>query len=267
MKLAISNIAWNDSHQFYYSQMQKFGFTGLEIAPTKFSDNPYDNLAIAEQVKNELLQYKLSVVSMQSLLFGTDNLNLFKSKESRAELKNYLKKAIVYAEVIGCPVLVFGNPKNRIMQDSTIDYDIAISFFKELGDFAAKHNTCLCIEPNPTEYGTNFINSLSEADKLVNGVKSDGFAMIVDSSTMMINGNSPKDILPVIENTKHIHISMPFLKPLNKEYESNKKWILEFINTIKNSGFNEYVSIEMANVSKDDVLESINIINHISNNG
>ena len=260
MKLAISNIAWNNDHSHYYSIMKKNGFTGLEIAPTKFGVNPYENLDIAIQVKNELSSQSLSVVSMQSLLFGTENLSLFESVESRLELKKYLQKAILYAEVIECPVLVFGNPKNRIMKNSAADYDIGVDFFKELAYFAANHNTCLCIEPNPMEYGTNYINTLFEANNLVLDVSSKGFGMIIDSSTMIINGDKPLDLLSVLDNTKHIHLSMPFLRPLNQEYMKHKNWIVDFLGAIKIGGFDKFVSIEMANVH---IIQSVKILSSI----
>lgn len=264
MKLAISNIAWNDNHNHYYTLMQRCGFTGLEIAPTKFSSNPYDNLAVAEQVKKDLLQYSLSVVSMQSLLFGTDGLALFTTTEARDQLKAYLKKAILYAEVIGCPVLVFGNPKNRIARDLESQYSIALEFFKELGNFAHVHNTCLCIEPNPEAYGTNFINTLAQANQLVNDVDSLGFAMIIDSSTMLINQDSPTSILDVLPNTKHIHLSMPFLKPLNQDFDKYANWIDYFIKTIKSSTYPHYLSIEMANVAPEDINQSLDILRKLA---
>ena len=264
MKLAISNIAWNDNHDYYYQLMQLYGFTGLEIAPTRFSANPYANLAVAKRVKQELLsKYKLSVVSMQSLLFGTDGLALFTTTEARTNLTDYLKKAIIYAELIECPVLVFGNPKNRIMSDLANDYQLAVEFFKELGEFAKQHNTCLCIEPNPKEYGTNFINTLSETNELVNEVQSDGFAMIIDSSTMIINQDQPEFDVEILKNTKHIHLSMPFLKPLNHEFTTNETWVKQFLNHIQSSDYKRYVSIEMANATQKDIAASLNLLNHL----
>ena len=161
-------------------------------------------------------------------------------------------------------MLVFGNPKNRLMNDPDLDYSIGLEFFKSLGDFAAEHDTCICIEPNPTDYGTNFINTLFEANRLVNEVKSSGFSMIIDSSTMILNNDSPCDILSVIDNTKHIHISMPFLKPFNTEYANYKDWIYEFIKTIRNSSYNNFVSIEMANASLSDISKSLAILSEIA---
>lgn len=265
MKLSISNIAWNDSHEYYYQLMLQNGFSGLEIAPTKFSSDPYDNLELAKQVRQELLsKYNFPVVSMQSLLFGTDGLAIFTSQEARNNMKCYLKKAIVYAETIGCPVLVFGNPKNRIMQNPDTDYSIAIEFFKELGQFAKIHNTCLCIEPNPNAYGTNFINTLTEATQLVDDVQSDGFGMIIDCSTMLINQDKPEDALAVLHNTRHIHMSMPFLKPLNQEFTQYKVWIERFLSIIKNSDYDKYISIEMVNATQLDIGNSLTLLKNLA---
>lgn len=260
MKLAISNIAWSDHHEYFYELMKKYGFSGLEIAPTKFSVQPYDNLDVAQRLREYLCVYNLSVVSIQSLLFGTEGLELFTTTEAQNQLKVYLKKAILYAEVIGCPVLVFGNPKNRVINDLSSQYQIAVEFFKELGEFAHLHNTCLCIEPNPKVYGTNFINTLAQANQLVNDVDSLGFAMIIDSSTMLINQDEPAIILDVLSNTKHIHLSMPFLKPLNREFDNHAGWIHEFVNVIKSSNYQYYLSIEMANVTQEDIRASLKLL-------
>jgi sugar phosphate isomerase/epimerase len=265
MKLAISNIAWQDGHDCIYQLMQERGFTGLEIAPTKFCASPYDNLDIALQVKNSLTsEYGLSIVSMQSLLFNTVGLDLFGSIEKRQALSDYLKKAIIYAGTINCPVLVFGNPKNRIVKNKFTDYPIAIDFFQQLGSFAKLHNTCLCIEQNPIEYGANFVNSLKEANQLVNDVNSIGFKMIVDISTMLINKDQPEAALPVLGNVRHIHISMPFLKPLNQEYLHHQLWLDKFITLIKQSNYDKYVSIEMINAATEDVLQSLDILSQLA---
>ena len=46
MKLSISNIGWlSKQDSRVYEMMKKYGFSGLEIAPTRiFPENPYDHL-------------------------------------------------------------------------------------------------------------------------------------------------------------------------------------------------------------------------------
>ena len=51
MKLAISNIAWDETLDLQmYDRMKQYGYSGLEIAPTRiFGENPYKNLKKAKQ--------------------------------------------------------------------------------------------------------------------------------------------------------------------------------------------------------------------------
>ena len=59
MKLSISNIGWaKENDTSVYNLMKKYGFHGLEIAPTRiFTELPYDKKEEAEEwsldIKNE----------------------------------------------------------------------------------------------------------------------------------------------------------------------------------------------------------------------
>ena len=100
MKLAISNIAWGKSNDCYvYDLMKKYGFEGLEIAPTRFfEEEPYDaDNESLDKILTKLDRYKITIVSMQSLLFGKPDYKLFGNKTERENLKNYLKKAMNFA--------------------------------------------------------------------------------------------------------------------------------------------------------------------------
>ena len=46
MNLSISNIAWDTlNNEKIYDMLKKYGFKGLEIAPTKImGENPYEKL-------------------------------------------------------------------------------------------------------------------------------------------------------------------------------------------------------------------------------
>ena len=88
---------------------------------------------------------------MQSIWYGHQE-KIFGSKEERRVLVKYTKKAIDFAEIIGCKNLVFGNPKNRDTDDVLGNYPTAIDFFREIGDYALEHHTTIAIEPNPTIY-------------------------------------------------------------------------------------------------------------------
>ena len=62
MHLAISNLAWDENHDFYYALMQQYGITGLEIAPTKWSSAPYDHIELAQKIQTDIFaQYQPNV--------------------------------------------------------------------------------------------------------------------------------------------------------------------------------------------------------------
>ena len=66
MKLSISNIAWDETHDLkMYQKMKEYRYTGLEIAPTRiFGENPYQNLkklqsGVWNSKRNIILRYRL----------------------------------------------------------------------------------------------------------------------------------------------------------------------------------------------------------------
>lgn len=119
MKLAISNIAWDAvQDEAVYGLMKQYGFSGLEIAPTRiFPDAPYSKITEARQWSFDLKRrYGFTVPSIQSIWYGRKE-RLFGSAKERQELMEYTKKAIMFAAATECRNLVFGCPKNRTLPD------------------------------------------------------------------------------------------------------------------------------------------------------
>jgi sugar phosphate isomerase/epimerase len=265
MKFAISNIAWDENEdKEVYALMREYGFEGLEIAPTRIFKNPY------EQSLDTLIQFrksienneKLKLVSMQSLIYSRPDLTLFGSIEKRDELKEYIKKAINFASILGIGNLVFGSPKNRIIKDYSAQYDIAIDFFREIGNYASEKGTVVSIEPNPKEYGTNFINTTKEAIQLVESVNSNGFRLQIDTGTIQINNEEFQVVSEGIEYINHIHISEPYLDKINK---GKKDFYLELLETLKEINYDKSISIEMKKNSISDIKDAMKIVNELRN--
>lgn len=249
MNLSISNIAWNANEDSnIYELMRKYGFKGVEIAPTRFfSENPYDtNISDIKTVKSNIDKENLQIVAMQSILFGHPEFKLFGNDGQREELYDYLENAIKFASILESKILVFGSPKNRIYEDKSRDYDIAVSFFREIGCCALKNNVKLCIEPNPKEYNTNFINTTSEGYELVRKVNNEGFGLHVDTGTIFINNEDFSILEKVAEYISHLHLSEPFLDLIRKE---NVEKYNKISNILKKIGYNKWVSIEMKKTS------------------
>ena len=129
-KLSISNIAWTEENDAaVYGLMKKYGFQGLEIAPTRiFPERPYDKNSEADAWSKQLKsEYGFCVPSMQSIWYGRQE-KIFGTDEERKTLLNYTKKAIDFAAAIGCKNLVFGCPRNRNLPDGA-DESLAVAFF------------------------------------------------------------------------------------------------------------------------------------------
>ncbi len=73
MKLSISNIAWEDAYnEELYKALRKYGYTGLEIAPTRFfPSDPYEHLEEIRELSGTLREeYGFTISSMQSIWYG-----------------------------------------------------------------------------------------------------------------------------------------------------------------------------------------------------
>ncbi len=241
MRLSISNIAWDtEKNDIVYGLMREYGFGGLEIAPTKiFVENPYDRLSEAKAWSDELREkYGFTVPSMQSIWYGRTE-KLFGTDAERAALTAYTKKAVDFAEAIGCGNLVFGCPKNRNAGNAA-DLGLAVGFFRELGNYAHAHGTAIGMEANPAIYNTDYINDTLSALRLVDEVGSEGFKLNLDIGTMLENKESVDILRGNIALVSHVHISEPYLKPIEKRDIHR-----EVLEILKSEGYNGFVSIEM----------------------
>lgn len=250
MHLSISNIGWTvENDNKVYKKMKQNGFDGVEIAPTRIiPEAPYDHLNKARNWKQQIKEeYGFVVPSMQSIWFGR-NEKLFGTEEERQALLSYTKKAIDFAEIIGCKNLVFGCPRNRNFPEDG-DMHVAISFFKELGDYAYEHNTVLAMEANPPIYNTNFVNTTAQAIELIKQVDSKGFLLNLDMGTMIENNESIDVLKKNIKFINHVHISEPGLKPVEKR-DIHK----ELAQLLNENNYEKYVSIE---VGKQENIETL----------
>lgn len=250
MKLAVSNIGWQaEADVDVYNLMKKYGYTGLEIAPTRiFPDLPYNRLTEAQNWFSILKsEYGFVVPSMQSIWFGRQE-RLFANSQDRKILSDYTKQAIDFAQVIGCRNLVFGCPRNRNILEGE-DEKAAVDFFKELGDYAVEHNTVIGMEANPPIYNTNYINNTVSALKLIHLVDSDGFLLNLDMGTIIENRELPEELIGKVHLINHVHISEPGLKTIER-----RELHVRLRDILKNEGYDGFISIEMG---KTDNLSQI----------
>ena len=256
MKLSVSNIAWSADHDDeIYEFLSENNYNGLEIAPTRvIPDTPYDEMSEAVRFSNELRErYDLEVSSMQSIWFGMTE-SIFGSETERGLLIEYTKKAIDFANAIGCGNLVFGCPKNRdIPQGMSLSDSLPIAheFFRMIGDYAVQSGTYIAIEANPPIYNTNFINTTAEAFDLCKELNNPGVKVNIDLGTIIYNKESIKPVYDNITQINHVHISEPYLAPIEK-----RQLHIELLSELKRLDYDKYISIEMGNRNDIDKVKN-----------
>ncbi len=251
MKLSISNIGWGaENDTAIYKLMTKYKFSGLEIAPTRiFPESPYDKNAEASVWRERIkMEYGFCISSMQSIWYERQE-KIFGSQDERQVLAGYTKKAIEFASSIGCHNLVLGCPRNRNLPDG-VEKDIALPFFKEIGDYAAKNGRAIGMEANPPIYHTNYINDTASALTLIEQVDSDGFKLNLDVGTMIYNEEDVSTLIGKVHLINHVHVSEPWLKPIE-----SRTLHYELKNVLMNEAYQGFVSIEMGKVENLAIIE------------
>ena len=227
-QLAISNIAWHkEDDEAVYTAMQRAGFTGLEIAPTRiFPEMPYENLTSAllfgGYLKN---QWGFSVPSMQSIWYGQTG-NIFNPADAE-HLLDYTAEAFQFAHSLNCPSLVFGCPKNRM---------------RALGDSDAAAEAF-------------FMQAGAEAFSLVKRLDNPGLAVNLDLSTMLAQGEKLQNFVDDLKYVSHVHISEPGLAPIQKRPEHKELALL-----LGAVGYRGFVSVEMARTDLDTVKRTLDYV-------
>jgi len=217
MKLTISNIAWRSQDDAdIYALLRTFGIDAIEIAPTRIvSDWNAATVEAARAFGDQLKNEGLACTSVQSLLFGLPDLNLFGPEKVRHDLSRQLDRVANFGAALGARTYVFGSPKNRDRGELSDReaFAIAADFFARVGDVYARHGLCLCLEPNPSEYGRNFVTDSNSGAALVRAVGSPGFRLHLDAACMLLAGeNGARAIENCADILAHFHISEPFLK-------------------------------------------------------
>lgn len=219
MRLSISNIAWDVAGDDRVAcLLQDRGIEAIDIAPTKYFPVPEaasddDVLAVRRWWKER----RIDIVGMQSLLFGTQGLNVFGDSASQQALLARLAAVCRIGRLLGATRLVFGSPRNRDRTglDGSEAVERATRFFRQAGDQAAAEDVILCLEPNPARYGCNFMTHADETAAVVRSVGHPAIRMQLDIGALAVNG---EDAALTIETCAdligHIHVSEPDLVPL-----------------------------------------------------
>jgi D-psicose/D-tagatose/L-ribulose 3-epimerase len=258
MRLAISNIAWDVSEDLAVAkQLNKFDIDAIDIAPGKYFPDPTDAKdADIQSVRRWWAERGIEITGMQALLFGTTGLNVFGDSQSQAAMLAHLTAVCRIGAGLGATRLVFGSPKNRD-RTGLSDADAlerAVEFFRRLGDAAQEQGVIVCLEPNPPQYGANFMTTSSETAKVVEAIGHSAIRMQFDSGALTISEESPQDVLARSASLiGHVHASEPDLMPLGDGRTDHHKMHAALSQYLAN----HVVSVEMVATKGESHLLSI----------
>ncbi len=265
MRLAISNIAWDVPEDENIAELLlHFGIDAIDVAPGKYFPKPSEATdSEINRIKSWWAGYGIEITGMQSLLFGTNGLNVFGSQESQDEMTQHLSAICRIGGSLGAKRLVFGSPRNRDRtgltdQETT---EIALSFFSRLGEIAKENGVCICLEPNPTCYGANFMTTSDETAKIVKMISHPAIKMQLDTGAMTINNEDVSSVLQHYAHLiGHIHASEPQLLPLG-DGQTNHSQIAPIMQRYLP---NHIVSIEMLATKNEPQMASIERALHVA---
>lgn len=247
MKLAISQIAWKPEEEEAVARfLASRGIDEVELAPPRlFADPENPKLEEMQTCLSFWAEFGINPTAFQALLFGRPDLSLFYDNQVRDKMFNHLSKTIIVAGQMGITNLVFGSPKNRFIPENLAYHqarEIAADFFARLGKIAFDSGTNLCIEPNPVQYGCNFITNAREGIEFVQDVATPGFGLHLDLAGLWLAGDDVGvSISASKEYLKHFHLSAPDLEPVT----SNGLPYSGAIGQLFEGGYSGSVSIEM----------------------
>lgn len=252
MILSVSNIAWAPEERLdAYNLIAEARFTGLEIAPGLFfsgAEDPFaPDVATANAALAEIAARGLSIVSMQSLLFGVQGAALLGETDERTAFEHGMTRAIDLAGRFGIPNIVFGSPMQRRIPEGMAHEDAwaqAADTFHRLGDHAAAVGTVIAMESNPTAYGTNFLNTLEEAEAFVIRVDHCAVTLVLDLGAMHMNGTFGTVATragALAPRLTHVHVSEPHLAPAPDDAAD----LAPVLAALREAGYARAISIEM----------------------
>ena len=269
MNLSISNIAWNKSEDNEISKiLNTYNINLIDIAPNKYF-YPIDKTTNQEiiKVKNFWKQRNIEISCLQSLLYNTENFNIFSDNDnSNVSPLKYLEKIIKISNQLGAKNIIFGSPKNRD-RGTLSDIEVLSQskfFFRSFGDIALKYNIKICLEPNPPLYNCNFMTNTLETEKIIRIIDHEAIKLNLDIGALTINNENLDEIMVKCHDLIfHVHLSERNLIPLGNSNLDYRK----IIDTIGKFKPDITLSIEMLNFKDKSNLDNVeNTINLIKKN-
>lgn len=230
------------------------GYTGIEIAPFTLAKLATEvSSAQREEIRKTALAAGIEIVGLHWLLAQTEGFHInHPDKTIRDRTVNYLIELTNLCADLGGRIMVFGSPKQRnVCEGLTYSqaWEYAVETFRRVVPTLEKCKVTLCLEPlSPEE--TDFVNTASEAAKMVQEIGSPSFQLLLDVKAMSSEKTSVPELIRTYRGIlKHFHAN-----------DANKRGpgfgstdFRPILFALKEIGYTGWVSVEVFDFTPDPV--------------
>jgi len=200
--------------------LARLGVDAIDVAPSKyFADVTAVREAEVRRVRDWWLDRGIEITGMQSLLYGTQGLNLFGPPDVQQRMLAYLAAVCRVGAWLGATRLVFGSPANRNRAGLTDAeaWTRALEFFGRLAEVAADAGVTICLEGVHPHYGANFMTDTASSLHMARALNHPSVGIVLDTAVVQLNGEDIEVLLAEgAAWVRHIHASEKDLVPLGQ---------------------------------------------------
>ncbi len=231
--------------------VKETGYDGIEIAPFTFASSVTD---IGPERRREIKQIAndsgLPIVGLHWLLASPKGLHIHTKDEAlRLKTVDYLRELVDFAGDLGAPVMIFGSPFQRKLEDGDHQgaWERIQDSYRRVLPTLAERGVVLCQESLPAPE-SDFILTAAEAAQMVHELDHPNFKMMLDVKSMCSEAQTPAEIIrefaPI---TRHFHAN-----------DANRRGpgfgdtdFRPIAAALKETGFRDWISVEVFDYSPD----------------
>jgi len=217
MRLAVSNIAWNNNNlPSFLRFLKNEGCHGVELAINKIWSEPVDASKDCIQKLRQLLrENEIELVGFHALFFTRPDLQFFANgPRGREAFFNYLKNLAWICSQLGGKILVWGSPRNRQLSETfeNSDSDDVIPSLRRFMETISPSKVTIALE-HLSPKNTSFVASYRECVGLVQEVNHPQFRPHLDIGTVVECGEAISHLMQFSSLPVHVHVNEPGLTP------------------------------------------------------
>jgi D-psicose/D-tagatose/L-ribulose 3-epimerase len=174
------------------------GYTGIEIAPFTFGESVE---AITGDERRSIvraaLDAGLDIVGLHWLLASPKGLHIHTRDDAvRGRTIDYLRHLIDFAGDLGAPVMIFGSPMQRRLEEGDRNgaWQRTQEAYREVLPQLAARGVTLCQEALPAPE-SDFILTAEEAARMVGEIDHPNFQLMLDMKSMAAEARPPEAIV------------------------------------------------------------------------